>query len=73
MEQRIPFEQLFQRQPDGSLTPLKIININGVIIGPGVFFTQGANFGGVDIFNFIGRDVAVTIQNNVYVILGFYN
>jgi hypothetical protein len=73
MEQRIPFNQLFQQLPDGALTPLRIININGVVMGPGVIFHRGALFGGVDIFNFIGRVFATRIENDVVTILGFYN
>lgn len=73
MEQRIPFNQLFQQLPDGSLTPLRIISINNVVMGPGVIFQDGALFGGVDISRFIGRDFATRTENNVVIILGVYN
>jgi hypothetical protein len=39
----------FARNPDGSWSPVKPVNVNGVIMGPGVRFTPGVQFGGIDL------------------------
>jgi hypothetical protein len=39
----------FSRNPDGSWSPVRPIFINGVTMGPGVRFTPGVQFGGVDL------------------------
>jgi hypothetical protein len=40
----------FQHNPDGSWSPLHPVTINGVTMGgPGVKFTVGVAFGGVDL------------------------
>jgi len=66
------FSEIFQENPDGSLSPLKQINVNGVIFGPGVTFGQGATFGGVNFHLFKNLDIEGDEQNGVLVIKGFY-
>jgi hypothetical protein len=40
----------FQRNPNGSWSPLHPVTVNGVTMGgPGVAFTEGVSFGGVDL------------------------
>lgn len=72
MLQRFRFYEVFQKNADGSLTPKRIINIGGVIIGPGVSFGAGVSFGGVDIFQNQMYDIAAEEVNGLLVIKGFY-
>jgi len=72
MPRRFAFLDVFQRNPDGSLTPRRIINVNGITFGPGVAFGRGVSFGGVDFFNFQNYDIAADEENGVLVIKGFY-
>ncbi len=72
MSQRFNFWILFRLLPDGKLTPNVILNINGVVIGPGVAIGPGAYIGGIDFFKILGRDIAARIENNVYIITGYY-
>ena len=69
---RYRFLDIFQENPNGSLSPRVRININGVEFGPGVTFSQGVSFGGVDIYQYRNLDIAAEEQNGVLVIRGFY-
>ena len=66
------FYEVFQKNPDGSLTPRRTIHINGVTFGYGVTFNKGVAFGGVDFFNFEGGDIEANEENGILNILGFY-
>lgn len=72
MPRRFPFFEVFQKNPDGSLTPRKVINVNGVTFGNGVAFSPGVNFGGVDFFKFQNYDIAAEDEGGILVIKGFY-
>lgn len=39
----------FQRNPNGSWSPLKPVSIGGVQMTPGVQFTPGVSFSGIDL------------------------
>jgi len=69
---RLHFFDVFSQNSDGSLTPKMMIKIGGVEFGPGVFFTPGVMFGGVNIFQYIGKDIAIEKQRDLSVIKGFY-
>lgn len=71
--QRIPFYKVFTKKPDGSLTPIRVISVNGITIGPGVAFGKGVNFGGVDFFLYEQFDIAAEEVNGTLIIKGFYN
>ena len=54
---RVSFDQVFQTNPNGSITPRCGVRIGGVTMGPGVTFTRGVSFSGVDIANYEGHDL----------------
>lgn len=66
------FGEIFRENEDGSLSPTRTVNINGVTFGPGVSFGPGVLFGGINIFDFRGSDVEADTVGNVLVIRGFY-
>ena len=70
---RYRFSQVFQRNTDGSLTPIKTLHVNGVTFGYGVTFNRGVAFGGIDFFNFENMDIEADEINGVLNIKGFYN
>lgn len=39
----------FRRNPNGTWTPLQTVQIGGVTMGPGVSFSEGVSFSGVDV------------------------
>jgi hypothetical protein len=41
--------QSFRRNANGSWTPLKTVTIGGITVGPGVAFTPGVAFSGLDL------------------------
>ncbi len=69
---RVTFDSVFTRYEDGSLEPMQKIRIGGVSLGPGVRFSRGTSFAGVDLALFIGRDLDVEKENDVLVIKGIY-
>jgi len=69
---RINFYEIFKVNVDGSIeSKEKIIKIGGVQFGPGARF-KNVSFGGVDLSKYIGRDLEVRDENNVYIITGIY-
>lgn len=69
---RYPFDAIFQTNPDGSLSPKKVIRVNSITIGPGVSFGHGVSFGGVDFTTYRRFDIAAEDSDGVLVIKGFY-
>lgn len=69
---RVSFESVFRRHPDGSLEPRQRLRIGGVTIGPGVRFSRGTAFGGVDLTLYVGNDLDIETDGNVAVIKGIY-
>jgi len=69
---RKQFNELFTIQ-NGMVSPKVPIHINGVTMTPGVSFGNGVSFGGVDLTQFVGKDLEVENQNGVYLIKGVYN
>jgi len=71
---RVNFDSIFIRHPDGSLEPRQRIRVGGVTFGPGVRFTRGVAFAGIDFTQFIGHDLEVETdtENDILVIKGIY-
>jgi hypothetical protein len=69
---RVPFSQVFSQNPDGTVTPRSQVTIGGVTMGPGVTFTRGVAFSGIDIASMAGRDLEVEYQGQVVVVKGVY-
>lgn len=70
---RYRFNEIFERNQDGSLTPRKTLHVNGVTFGYGVRFNRGVAFGGIDFFNFDGNDIEANEIDGILHITGFYN
>jgi hypothetical protein len=72
---REKFLDLFDERPDGSLSPKKAIEINGVVFTPGAAFQKGVVYGGIDFHHFKYRDIAIEVKENEegpLKIAGFY-
>lgn len=70
--QRYNFNDIFRENPDGSLTPKRTIRLGAATFGSSVTFGQGVSFGGVNIFQFKGADIAGEEEGGILVIKGFY-
>ena len=57
---------------NGMVMPKVSVEINGVIMGPGVAFGKGVSFGGVDLTSLIGKDLEVELKDGITRILGYY-
>ncbi len=69
---RVPYSQIFTINSDGSITPKVSVSLGGITMGPGVAFTRGVQFSGVDLASLQGRDLDVEVQGNVHVIKGYF-
>ncbi|KKT38961.1 MAG: hypothetical protein UW22_C0003G0003 [Candidatus Gottesmanbacteria bacterium GW2011_GWB1_44_11c] len=69
---RITFNSVFTQYPDGTLEPIRRTRIGGVEFGPGVRFSKGVAFAGIDLSLFIGRDLEVREENGILIIEGIY-
>jgi len=73
MPLRKNFNQLFRINFDGSIEPSVRIRISGIGLGPGVRFSRGVLFAGVDFTLFVGRDFSVIeYPDGVNEIIGVY-
>lgn len=69
---RINFWEIFRLNPDGSIEPIRRVRIGGVEFGPGVRFTKGVSFSGIDLSLYIGRSFEAHEDNGVLIITGIY-
>lgn len=69
---RVSFNTVFIQHPDGTLEPRQRIRVGGVEFGPGIRFSRGVAFGGIDFGQFVDRDLEVETENEVLVIRGIY-
>lgn len=69
---KFKFLDVFQENPDGSLTPKRQIHVNGISFGPGVVFQKGVAFGGIDFHLYKYWDISGEEQNGYLNIKGFY-
>jgi len=71
---RFKFSDVFQENPDGSLTPKIRISVNGVSFGPGgMTFNKGVAFGGIDFHQYKNLDIAGEYVDDILLIKGFFN
>lgn len=68
---RYKFSEIFNRN-SGSISPRIPVRIGGVTLGPGVTFGKGVSFSGVDLSQYIDKDIAGFVENGVFIIKGFY-
>ena len=69
---KVPFDSIFIKHPDGSLEPRQRVRIGGVMLSQGSRFSRGVSFGGIDLFQFLGRDLEIQTENDITVITAIY-
>jgi len=69
----MPFDNVFIRNADGSVTTRTTIRVGGITVGANTILRQGQTIAGLDFTQFIGRQLQVEIENGVYVIKGIYS
>ncbi len=75
MPSRYRFDTIFFYNPlTGIITPLFTVIINDVRFNRGITITRSSSFGGLNLFNYVGRDIAGTwnYTTRELTILGFY-
>ncbi|OGI57390.1 hypothetical protein A2640_02225 [Candidatus Nomurabacteria bacterium RIFCSPHIGHO2_01_FULL_36_23] len=66
------FSEIFKENLDGSLTPIKPIQINGVTFRSSTSFQKGVAFGGIDFHLYKNRDIAAKEENDILNFIGFF-
>lgn len=69
---RVPFDTVFIQHPDGSLEPRRRIKVGGVEFGPGIRFTKGVSFAGIDFTLFINHYLEVDEEEGILIIRQIY-
>lgn len=71
---QVTFNSIFIIHPDGSIEPRQRVRVGGVEFGPGVKFSQGVAFAGIDFFapQIFNHNLEIKTDNDVIVILGVY-
>jgi hypothetical protein len=70
---RVSFNEIFDTSNDRIAVRCPI-NVGGITMTPGISFSKGMSFSGIDLFQYIGKDVEIEKNNNgVVEIKGFYN
>jgi len=69
---KVNFDSIFIQHPDGTLEPRQRIRVGGVEFGPGVRFSKGASFAGIDFTLFVEHDLEVDEENSALVIKAIY-
>ena len=69
---RVRFNEIFQENEQGMITPKQRIRVGGISFGPGVSFGAGVAFGGVNFHEYKGHDLEVEERDGVVVIKGIY-
>lgn len=72
MIRRAPFWEIFRMHPDGSIEPIRSVQIGSVRLGPGARFGSGVAFSGIDLAQYIGRDLEVDEQPEFVILKGIY-
>jgi len=69
---RVRFDSVFKVNSDGTITPLQTTRIGGVTITPGVTISGTVGIGGINIAQYVGRDLEITTDGGAIVITGIY-
>jgi len=69
---RYNFEDIFQELPNDALTPRRRVKVGGVEFGPGISFSKGVAFAGIDFTLFRGHAIEADEEGDVLVIRGIY-
>jgi len=67
----VKYEQVFNINSNKTISPRIPVRIGGVTMGPGVSFGSGVAIGGVNLFDFINRNIQGYIDNGIFVIKAF--
>jgi hypothetical protein len=62
------FSELFNENPDYSITPKYTIEINGVVLGTNVSFGTGVSFGGLDFHQFKNRELRAKRERDRFIV-----
>lgn len=69
---RVPFDQIFERLPDGSISPRVNVSLDGVAVAQGVPLDPDITLGGINFHSLIGHDLDIELQGDLHKIKGHF-
>ena len=69
---RVPFDQIFETNSNGSVTAKAPVRIGKSTLTPGVPFTEGVSFDGIDIVKNRGHDLEIEQEAEGFIITSVY-
>lgn len=66
------FDELFQINPNNTISPKRRIEISGVTLSPGVASGTGVLYGGVSLFTLQGKKILIDEDTDLIRIQGYY-
>lgn len=71
-DMRKNFYKIFKVNADGSIQSDKIWRMSGLQVFPGTTLGRGVIMGKIDLHDYVGRDLEIRKEKDVYVITGIY-
>ena len=70
---KVNFFEVFRENSDGTLSPVKHIQIGEVTLSPlSISFSRDVSFSGVNLFDYYGSDLEVDQKSGLLILKGFY-
>lgn len=71
MTERVSFWTVFKHE-DGMLVTRQNTKVGAVAFGPNVGIGRGVSFGGIDLFQYLGRDLQIERSGDVITVRGIF-
>jgi len=68
---RMHYDDLFKRNTDGSISPTRLLEINGEMVNPSIKIAAGETYGGINISAYGGHDLMVDTAKGVVIVRKF--
>ena len=62
------YDDLFKHNADGTISPIRPLEINGEMVGTDTKIATGVKYGGIDLSAYTGHDMLVDTQRSVVII-----
>ena len=73
IQNKVHFSELFDIGVDGMIQPRRVIKLGGVMMSPGIRFSRGTSFAGIDLFLFTDKYLHIEEQNGEINIIGVFD
>jgi hypothetical protein len=68
---RMHYDDLFKRNADNTVSPVRPLQVNGEIVNTAVKITPGVKYGGIDLAAYAGHDMLVDTMRGLVIVRQF--